>query len=141
MSKVLITEEYLLDIADAIREKLGVMTEYKPSEMAAAIESIPTGSGGTYHLDNKKVAQASPAEYITTPLDVPMVAGMWYQITLRDGDDVETQGVQWNGDTTYRFDSVDRGDLRVTETTAGLTYYGGSYRDIYCDIISIGEIY
>lgn len=41
MSKVLITEQYLTDIADAIREKLGVQTQYKPSEMAAAILSIP----------------------------------------------------------------------------------------------------
>lgn len=46
MSKVLISESYLEDISDAIREKLSVETEYKPSEMAAAIQSIPTGGGG-----------------------------------------------------------------------------------------------
>lgn len=40
MAKVLITEDYLTDIGDAIREKLDVETTYKVSEMADAIESI-----------------------------------------------------------------------------------------------------
>lgn len=49
MAKVLITEDYLTDIGDAIREKLDVETTYKVSEMADAIESIevypePTGT-------------------------------------------------------------------------------------------------
>lgn len=40
MGKVVVTETYLEDIADAIRNKLDVETTYKPSEMANAIESI-----------------------------------------------------------------------------------------------------
>ena len=49
MARVLITEDYLTDIGDAIREKLDVETTYKVSEMADAIESIegypePTGT-------------------------------------------------------------------------------------------------
>ena len=43
MAKVLLTESSLDAIAEAIRDKLGVETEYKPREMAAAILSIPTG--------------------------------------------------------------------------------------------------
>lgn len=43
MSKALITEAYLTDIANAIRTKLGVQDTYTPPQMAAAIESIPTG--------------------------------------------------------------------------------------------------
>lgn len=46
MSKVLVNESSLTDIANAIRAKNGTETTYKPSEMAAAIEAIPTGSGG-----------------------------------------------------------------------------------------------
>lgn len=42
----IITQSYLTDIANAIRAKLGVATTYKPSEMAAAIASIPSGGGG-----------------------------------------------------------------------------------------------
>jgi hypothetical protein len=40
--KVSLTEGYLEDIADAIRTKLNVETEYTPAQMAAAILSIVT---------------------------------------------------------------------------------------------------
>lgn len=45
MAKAFIQESTLTDIADSIRAKLGVQTAYLPSEMAAAIDSIPTGGG------------------------------------------------------------------------------------------------
>ena len=45
MAKVAITEQYLEDIADAIREKTGLSDTYYPAEMAEAILSI-SGSGG-----------------------------------------------------------------------------------------------
>lgn len=44
MAHVIITEQYLTDIADAIRAKLGVSDTYLPSEMSDAIESISGGS-------------------------------------------------------------------------------------------------
>ena len=44
MAQVLVTEDYLEDIADAIRGKNGLLAQYKPGQMAAAIEAIPTGS-------------------------------------------------------------------------------------------------
>ena len=47
MSKVLVTESYLSDIADAIRTKSGGGTTYKPSEMAQGILDIPSGGGWT----------------------------------------------------------------------------------------------
>lgn len=40
MSQALITEQYLTNIADAIRDKLEVQTEYLPSQMAGAIETM-----------------------------------------------------------------------------------------------------
>ena len=55
MSKVLVTESHLEDIADAIRGKLGVQTTYKPGDMAAAILTIPTGGGST--LVSKTITQ------------------------------------------------------------------------------------
>lgn len=42
MAKGLVDEQYLTDIADAIRSKNGASTQYKPSEMSAAIENIST---------------------------------------------------------------------------------------------------
>ena len=46
MARVAITEQYLTDIADAIRQKTGSNnTTYYPSQMAQAIMTI-SGSGG-----------------------------------------------------------------------------------------------
>lgn len=44
MSIAYISQEYLTDIADAIRNKLNSQSTYYPSEMANAIESIDSGS-------------------------------------------------------------------------------------------------
>mgnify|MGYP006923291002 CR=1 FL=1 len=55
MAKVTVTESSLENIADAIRAKLGVQTEYKPGEMAAAIQSIPTG--GSAVLEHLSVTE------------------------------------------------------------------------------------
>lgn len=43
MSKVLVTESHLNNIAEAIRAKNGASTTYRPGDMAAAIQTIPTG--------------------------------------------------------------------------------------------------
>lgn len=52
MGKVLITEQYLRNIAEAIRDKLGTTNVYKPSQMAEAIRGIPTGGAGTLYTVN-----------------------------------------------------------------------------------------
>lgn len=43
MSDVLINDNSMYDIGDAIREKLGVSDTYTPAEMPAAIRAIETG--------------------------------------------------------------------------------------------------
>lgn len=48
MAKGLVDEQYLTAIADAIRTKNGTETQYKPSEMASAISSIPTKARPDY---------------------------------------------------------------------------------------------
>lgn len=45
MAIVTINDENLTNIANAIREKNGTETTYKPSEMAAAIQAISAGGG------------------------------------------------------------------------------------------------
>lgn len=42
MAQVLVTESYLEDIADAIREKNGSENKYTPAQMAQAIEDLET---------------------------------------------------------------------------------------------------
>lgn len=55
MSRALITESYLTGVANAIRAKLGVQDTYTPPQMAAAIESIPTG--GITPTGTKQITQ------------------------------------------------------------------------------------
>lgn len=59
MAKVIVTEQYLTDIADAISEKLGVSDTYTPAQMAGAIATI---SGGTVLVDN-------PSYFIAETID------------------------------------------------------------------------
>lgn len=40
MAKVLISDQYLEDIADAIRELRGTNTTYTPAQMAPAIQGV-----------------------------------------------------------------------------------------------------
>ena len=47
MTKVAITEQYLTDIADAIRAKSGTSGGMTPADMASAIADIPSGGGGS----------------------------------------------------------------------------------------------
>lgn len=51
MALVLINDEYLNDIAAAIREKTDGVTTYKPKEMAAAIRTIATGEEELTNID------------------------------------------------------------------------------------------
>ena len=45
MAEVLVQDSSLQDIADAIREKNGTETTYKPSEMGDAVRGISGGGG------------------------------------------------------------------------------------------------
>lgn len=43
--QVLISEEYLTDVGDAIREKNGLETQYLPNEFGVAIRALPITEG------------------------------------------------------------------------------------------------
>ena len=61
MSKALITESVLTDIANAIRTKDGSTATMKPTEMAAKITAIPTGGGGSEIA--RKIVERTITEY------------------------------------------------------------------------------
>ena len=65
MSIVLTDDTYYQDIANAIRSKNGTTTQYKPSEMAAAINAISTG-GGDIGLSNINSSITYPLHIITS---------------------------------------------------------------------------
>ena len=67
MSIVKITEEYLTAIANAIRQKLGVSTQYRPADMAPAIASIPTGATNYVTGSFTTSSTTGAAETVTIP--------------------------------------------------------------------------
>lgn len=91
MSKVAISEEYLTDIADSIREKLGSQDTYKVSEMSEAIDSI-TGGGGDVDW--------SAIGYESTPQAI--VDNYNYALQIKNNWDASTTSLQskFASDTT-----------------------------------------
>lgn len=64
MSRATITESLLTDIADSIRAKIGGSDTYTPAEMATAIDSIPTGGGGSLQ---SKTATPTTSQQVVRP--------------------------------------------------------------------------
>ena len=68
MSKVLVDEQNLSDIADSIRAKNGTQDTYKPSEMSGAIDDIPSG-GGSGDLDWTALGYSKRPQFIDSFYD------------------------------------------------------------------------
>lgn len=68
MSKVLVTESYLTAIGDAIRNKNGSTSQYKPSEMAGAINDIPTQGSQDNTVLNSILDRSISGNYVNDDL-------------------------------------------------------------------------
>lgn len=90
MAKVAITEDYLQDIADAIRQKTGLSSTYYPSEMAQAILSI-SGSGGITPTGTVNITENGThnvTQYASANVQVPNPSTGTLNITTNDTYDV-----------------------------------------------------
>lgn len=68
MAKVAVTEQYLTNIANAIRGKNGSSDTYTPAEMATAITNIPTG-GATLQSKTKTYTPTTSQQTETVTAD------------------------------------------------------------------------
>lgn len=82
MSKVLVNETSLSGIANSIRAKNGTATTYKPSEMAAAIDAIQTGSD----IPEEAFAISGDCSY-------RFARGGWDWFIEQYGDRITTDGI------------------------------------------------
>ncbi len=74
MSKVMLSESYLEDIADAIRDKNGLTDTYKPSEMAEAISELGGATLGSKTITENDTYYASSDDldgYSSVTVNVP----------------------------------------------------------------------
>lgn len=74
MSKVMVNESSLSAIGEAIRGKNGTTNTYKPSEMAAAISSIPAGGGGNLDFSNLEYVQLTSNKSSDLPDLTPFIS-------------------------------------------------------------------
>lgn len=149
MSKVLVTEEYLQDIADAIREKTGGSATYTPAQMGDAIRNIPSGGGSigqatriindkwdgtgstTYTFDN----DIDKCFLILTYTRETTLSDTRYTLTLASGSyTVNFDSGVIHGSTTYERVVY----LLVDGIKAGDTLYVYNYGDLRtADVVEI----
>lgn len=111
MTNVLVDDSYLSDIADTIRNKLGVADTYLPSEMADAIDDI---GGGVTPTGTKQISITANG---TTIEDVTNYASA--QITVAvPGASLGAKSITANGTYNASSDSLD-GYSSVTVNVSG----------------------
>lgn len=112
MASVVVNDEYLSDIADAIRAKKGTQDTYKPSQMADAISSISGGITPTGTIQITQNGTVDVSQYASANVNVPTEASDWLDITP------DWSNMIADNKTAYSYDaSTD--ELRVYSTSNG----------------------
>lgn len=88
MSKVMVNESSLTAIGEAIRGKNGTTNTYKPSEMAAAISSIP--AGGNLDFSNLEYVQLTSNKGSVLPDLTPFISDFNKVVCIMIQGDNET---------------------------------------------------
>ena len=142
MGKVIISEENLTNIANAIRAKNGETTTYKPSEMAAAIENLNGSFSDNVNISLQATGGSSSApiyvSYIQTYKD------SYNNIALKGGNYKYTSSttktlsvakgsyihVFWTGTTTQSL---------VVNNYSGVSCYGSGKEYVF-EVKNTGSI-
>lgn len=130
MGNVLVENSYLKAIANAIRNKLGVTTKYKPSEMAGAINSIvgqatlgtkTITANGTYDAEDDSLDGYSEVTVEVTPTGTKQISITQNGTTTENVADYASAEITVNvsGGST----NVYTGTITPTERVATATFY------------------
>lgn len=104
-------------------------------------KDVPYGTGGVEYYLSDGLIGSSGGTYVTCDLMKPLVKGL-YLICITDSTSIGFTHMKWTGvSQTLNVDVPTGGQLRITHTSAGLTYYSGSGRDIKCDIVKLVSAY
>lgn len=117
MSKVMVTESYLDDIADAIRSKKGTQDTYTPAEMAEAIESISGGGitpTGTINITSNGTVDVT--NYASASVAVPNPSTGTKQISITSNgttteDVTQYANAQITANVPNSYSAVDEGKV------------------------------
>lgn len=103
MSKVLVTESHLGDIADAIRAKNGSADTYRPGDMAAAIAAIPSGGGGGAPTF---LTHSTPGDILANAYYSSFSAGgsTWGGLTVAGSPTINAAGIQTASGNGFSYD-------------------------------------
>lgn len=120
MASVVVNDEYLSDIADAIRAKTGTQDTYKPSQMADAISSISGGvtPSGTINITQNGTVDVT--SYASANVSV-QASSDWIDVTPNLANVIDRTGV------AHTYDSA-------TDSFRLYTTSNGTYRSAYIPI-------
>ena len=108
------------------------LTEYLINEKIDSFTSVTAvGMHPAYALQNGLVGQTG-GSYVTVNLLENLENNITYYIEMNDSGTIYKKSFIWEGSTQVL--TWSGFELTITTSTAGLTYYSGAWRNIYCDI-------
>lgn len=123
--KVICNKSELVDVANAVRSKLGVTNSYHVSELSAAIEDITTGIGGSPILDD---GLENTTQYRQMNLTVAeFIANTDYTENANDYS-ITKVTPYYSATTEYSKEEPDRLKIKVPDGTVLTVAQGGKSR-------------
>lgn len=134
-STIATNDKNYYDIADAIREKSGSESLYKPREMAEAILAIPTGS--TVNNQNKSVTPSESQQSVTYDngytglgtVTVGAISGTYVgsSVSRRSSTDLTVSGAQVTAPAGYYSESASKSVATMTLPTSASSSASSGY--------------
>lgn len=109
-----------------------------PNPQGAATDTLETigfeSVVPSYVMENGQIG-TSAGYYVYASFSSNLVTGTTYKYVIRDASSTLNGSFVWGGSTTWIELSANM-RMTIEVARAGLTYYSGSWRNIYCDMFS-----